>query len=170
MIIRKATIDDWSGISRVHVDCIQSAYKEIFPSEILDNFTYVSREKRWKKDLPNTIKKGTMTYVAQDQTGEIIGFTLGGTMRDPRLRIGYLGEIYGLYVHPKYQKQGIGKKLFTSISHYFTSLEFPSLAVWTFDSHSSEDFFQHLGGKKIYDKKTTIGGKELKENAYGWDI
>ncbi len=169
MIIRQAKVDDWKGISRVHVDCMHSAYQEILPSDIINKFTYKDREKRWQKDLPNSIRGGTMNFVAVDQQGEIVGFALGGTMRDPRLRIKYTGEIYGLYVHPEAQGQGYGTKLFESVAQHLASLHHSSIALWTFKDHQSCSFYKYLGGEEVYEKNTIIAGKEMKECAYGWD-
>lgn len=169
MIIRKATVDDYKGISRVHVDCMHSAYQDILPTEVLNKFTYSEREKRWQKDLPNTIKGGTMNFVAEDKNGEIVGFALAGTMRDARLRIKYTGEIYAIYVLPDAQGQGIGKKLFHVASQHLAAMHHTSAALWTFKNHSSCSFFTSLGGEEVYDKNTTIAGKELKECAFGWD-
>ncbi|QOY35401.1 N-acetyltransferase family protein [Anaerobacillus isosaccharinicus] len=168
-MIRRANKDDWKGISRVHVDCMHSAYQGVLPAATLDKFTYIDREKRWQNDLPNSIRGGTMNYVAVDKNGEIVGFALAGTMRDPRLRIKYTGEIYGIYVHPEAQGQGFGKKLFESVTEHLVSHHHTSIALWTFNEHSSCNFFEHLGGINVYEKTNVITGKELEECAYGWD-
>ncbi|MBU9713049.1 GNAT family N-acetyltransferase [Evansella tamaricis] len=169
MIIRKAKSDDWKGIARVHVDCMHTAYQGVLPPEILDKFTYDNREKRWKNDLPKAIRRGTMTYVVEDQQGAIVGFALGGTMRDPRLRIRYIGEVYGIYVHPQVQNEGIGKKLLESVAEYFSTLDFPTMALWTIKELPSCPIFEKLGAENVYEKKTVIGGKTLEEIAYGWE-
>lgn len=168
-MIRKASAMDWKGIARVHADCILSAYEGILPPETLQNFSYNNREKRWEHDLPKTISGGTMNYVAENEQGAIVGFALGGTMRDPRLRIRYSGEIYGIYVHPSYQHQGLGKKLFTSVIDHLASLHHSKVALWTFKDSPSTSFFASLGGEEVYEKNTTIGGKQLTEVAYGWE-
>ncbi|WP_416150724.1 N-acetyltransferase family protein [Salipaludibacillus sp. HK11] len=169
MIIRKAKLDDWKGIARVHVDCLHSAYQGTLPSSVLDKFTYTDREKRWEKDLSKSTSGGTMTYVVEDKNDEIVGFALGGTMRDARLRIKYTGECYGIYVHPDKQGQGLGKKLFESVAQHIASLHHSSMGLWTFKHHESASFYKHLGGEEIYEKNTTIAGKELEESAFGWD-
>lgn len=169
MIIRKAVIDDYEGIAKVHVDSFQSAYADLLPSETLTKFTYENRAMRWKKDLPNALTGGTMTFVAEDKDGKIVGFALGGTMRDARLRLGYIGEVYGIYIHPDAEGQGLGKKLLESVAQHLASQDFPSMGLWTFHEHPSCRFFEGLGGKQIYNKQTTIAGKVLKEVAYGWD-
>jgi len=169
LIIRQANEEDWKGIARVHVDSLHSSYQNTLPTEVLNKFTYTDRENRWKKDLPKSISGGTMTYVVEDKNSEIVGFALGGTMRDARLRINYIGELYGLYVHPDAQGQGYGKKLLESVAQHLSSVHFSSMALWTFENLESSSFFKHLGGKQVYKKNTTIAGKELVEEAYGWD-
>ncbi|SER40124.1 GNAT family N-acetyltransferase [Salipaludibacillus aurantiacus] len=168
MQIRKASVDDAKGIARVNVDCWKSAYKHVLPSHIINKLTYSDREERWKKNLPDSTSGGTMTFVAEDQNGEIIGFALGGTMRDPRLRIKYTGELYALYVSPEFQGRGIGRKLFDSVIHHLSSLRHSSVALWVFEDLHSCTFYTHLGGEQIYHKKTTVGGKTLNELAFGW--
>ncbi|WP_179298787.1 GNAT family N-acetyltransferase [Evansella halocellulosilytica] len=169
MIIRQATTDDWKGIAHVHVDCTHTAYQGILPSTILKKFTYSDREKRWQKDLPKSTSGGTRTFVAVNHQDEIVGFALAGTMRDPRLRIKYTGEIYGIFVHPEVQGEGLGRKLFESVTQYLASIHHSSIALWTFKGHESTSFFKHLCGVEVYEKETTIAGKELKECAFGWD-
>ncbi|MDG5787077.1 GNAT family N-acetyltransferase [Evansella sp. AB-P1] len=169
MKIRQASSDDWKGIARVHVDCIHSDYEGILPPSVIEKFTYKNREDRWQKDLPKTISGGTMNYVVENNHNEIVGFALGGTMRDPRLRIGYTGELYGIYIHPDIQGQGFGRKLFESVAQNIIDLRHSAMAVWTFKNHPSCSFFNALNGKEVYEKKTTIAGKELNECAFGWD-
>lgn len=168
-MIRKANIDDWKGISRVHVDCMHSAYQGVLPAATLEKFTYNDRETRWQKNLPNSIRGGTMNFVALDKNDEIVGFALAGTMRDPRLRIKYTGEVYGIYVHPEAQGQGFGRKLFEAVIGHLVTHHHSSIALWTFNKHSSNSFFEHLCGTNVYEKKTVIAEKELEECAYGWD-
>ncbi|PYZ95037.1 GNAT family N-acetyltransferase [Salipaludibacillus keqinensis] len=169
MNIRKATVEDAKGMARVHVDCWRSAYEGILPSDLLNNLSYKDREQRWIKNIPLSTSGGSMTFVVENEEGKIVGFALGGTMRDARLRMKYTGELYGLYVHPNNQQKGFGKKLFESVVHHLVSLHHSSIALWTFKGHHSCSFYNHLGGEKVYDKKTTIGGTELTEWAYGWD-
>ncbi|RXI96194.1 GNAT family N-acetyltransferase [Anaerobacillus alkaliphilus] len=169
-MIRQAQADDFKGIARVHVDCIHTGYQAILPTDTIEKFTYSSREQRWENDLPKTISGGTMNFVAVDEQGKIIGFALGGTMRDPRLRIAYTGEIYGIYIHPNAQGKGIGKQLFKAVTEHLLSLHHTSIALWNFKEHHSCNFFKHLDGKEVYEKSTVIGGKELLECAYGWEF
>lgn len=169
MIIRQAHVDDWKGIARVHVDSLHASYQDTLPLDVLNKFTYADREKRWQKDLPKSISGGTMTYVVEDKNREIVGFALSGTMRDARLKMKYTGEVYGLYVHPDAQGQGFGRKLFESVAQHLASVHFSSIALWTFENLESCSFFKHLGGVQVYEKSTTIAGKQLVEYAYGWD-
>ncbi|ADU30592.1 GCN5-related N-acetyltransferase [Evansella cellulosilytica DSM 2522] len=169
MMIRQATVNDWKGIAKVQVDSMREAYKNHFPAKVIDNMNYLDRENRWQNDLPKTISGGTMNYVVVNEKDIIIGFALGGTMRDPRLRIKYTGELYGIYLVPELQGQGFGKKLLESVAYHLASQHHNSMALWTLKPHNSCFFFERMQGKEVYEKNTMIGGKELKECAYGWD-
>jgi GNAT superfamily N-acetyltransferase len=168
MNIRRATADDYSGIARVHVDNWLNTYKEIFPAEVLNTWTYETREVRWKKSLPKALSGGTMTFVAEER-GTILAFALAGTMRDARLRMRYTGEIYGVFVHPEHQGRGLGRKLFEACAEHLLSFDHARAALWTLENNPDRDFFEIVGGKKVYDAPDEIGGRSYTKVAYGWD-
>jgi len=43
MIIRKAKLDDATGIAKVHVDSWRTTYKGIIPDDFLNNLSYEQR-------------------------------------------------------------------------------------------------------------------------------
>ena len=103
--IRKADLTDTKGIAKVHVESWKTTYADIVPDEYLNNLTYENREKIWINNIPNG-----GVYVAENNEGEIVGFSSGGKERSGKYN-GFDGELYAIYILKDYQGQGIGKAL-----------------------------------------------------------
>src|SRR3712207_4561798 len=95
MRIREARPTDAPAIARVHVDSWRTTYPGIFPDEVLAGLSYAEREAMWTKIFADTTVRG-FRYVAEDDTGEILGFAAGGPelTGDPQ----YTGQLYAIYL------------------------------------------------------------------------
>src|SRR5437762_14336358 len=108
--IREATHADIPAIARVHVDSWRTTYKGILPDHILAGLTYEERERLWDRILSEgNLDAGVFCYVAEDESGEVIGFASGGPERTGDAD--YKGEINVIHVRQAYQGQGIGHRL-----------------------------------------------------------
>lgn len=104
--------------------------------------------------------------VAENDSGEIIGFANGGKERTGD-RI-YKGELHAIYILEAYQRQGIGYKLTLFAVDKLSELGFDSLLVWVLADNPACRFYEHIGGQKVYEKQIKRGKIMLKEIAYGW--
>ena len=168
MQIREADVKDAPGIAKVHVDNWISTYYDVFPAHVFETWTYKNREERWKKSLPEAVSGGTRTYVAEEE-GKIAAFALAGTTRDARLRMRYTGEFYGIYVHPDFQRQGLGRKLLESCAEHLASQGHKRAALWVIENNKEQPFFEKMGGEVVYEAPVEIGGNNYKNIAYGWE-
>ncbi|MEM5594184.1 hypothetical protein AAHH67_24905 [Niallia circulans] len=100
MIIRKAKDEDAKRIAKVHVDSWRTTYKGIVPDLFLERLNYEEREEIWKKAIPT----GSV-FVAENETGEIIGFANGGKERSGQYP-GYVGELYAIYLWKPFKDKG----------------------------------------------------------------
>ena len=166
MHIRLAQLDDADGMAHVHVDSWRAAYQGIVPDEHLASLSYGQRAERWRSNLTTPATPGTFVYVAVNDAGRIIGFGGGGPERggDPN----YRGELYALYLHPDYFRQGIGTQLTQTIAARLIEMGLSSMLVWVLAQNPSRQFYEALGGKYLYEKPIEIGGANLIEVAYGW--
>ena len=87
MQIRRANFDDVKGIAKVHVDSWQTTYKGVFPDEFLAKLSYEQRENLWKNNLEEQ-----QVYVAENDSGEIVGFSVGGKERTGEYKK-FIGEL-----------------------------------------------------------------------------
>ena len=164
-VIRPAQTDDASAIARVHVDTWRTTYTGIIPDEHLSNLSYDRAQANWFGYLSNP-ESETHAFVAEDETGQLVGFASGGPLRE---RLGnYDGELYVLYVLRPFQGMGYGKLLVSRVAHDLTSRGYHSLVIWVLKENPACRFYERLGGWQIAEKAIEIGGKELIDVAYVW--
>lgn len=166
MVVREASLDDAPAIARVHVDTWRTTYRGIVPESVLANLSYEKRENSWVKMLSNAAENNHFIYVAEDEAGQIVGFADGGAERDKDPI--YKGELYAIYILKAYQRQGIGRRLNLSVVEKLFQAGFHSILVWVLADNPACQFYEALGGQKVYQKQIEIGGVMLDEVAYGW--
>ena len=142
--IRTLTEADIDAVAEVHVRTWQSAYAAIIPAEVLDALDpTVWAERRRQSGPPPT----GQTLVADDD-GTVIGFAAFGPRRiQPGTEYDFTeGELYAIYVNPRYQHKGAGKRLFAAARAALTEAGFPVLRLWVLEeNHPARRFYEHLG-------------------------
>ncbi|WP_456271001.1 N-acetyltransferase family protein [Bacillus sp. AK031] len=162
MKIRNATAEDVKSIARVHVESWWTTYKDIVPNEYLQSLTYEAREQLWEQAIP----KGHV-FAAENENGQVVGFACGGKERTGDYP-DYRGEIYAIYLLEEYQKQGFGTELIRAVVRHLQENQLNSMLIWVMDGNEAAFFYKALGGLKIDSTVCEIGGRRLKETAYGW--
>lgn len=104
--IRVATADDAPGIGRVHVDSWRTTYAGIIKAETLANLSYERSAERNRTFMAQG-EAGLHHFVAEDETGRIVGFALGDRARGEVP--GFDGELYGIYLFKESHGQGLGR-------------------------------------------------------------
>lgn len=163
--IRRATVNDSTGIAHVQVDSYRTAYAGIFSPAYLEHFTYEEQAQDWYDWMMN--KPRDLIYVAQSEVGEIVGYALG---RPGRTAIEpYDCELLALHVCQEFQQQGIGKRLMVKMAEQFREQGCVSMILWVLSKNPARAFYEHLGGKLIGERETEVGeGEKAIELAYGW--
>jgi ribosomal protein S18 acetylase RimI-like enzyme len=126
IVIRPATLDDAPAIALIQVETWQTAYRGVVADDFLDQMSVEDRTTRWSEVLQ---KPNTITFVAESDGEQIIGFANGGPERDGRGD--FQGELCGLYVHPDWQRQGLGKRLVAEFARWLLTSGQESMIVWT---------------------------------------
>ena len=165
MLIREAQSTDAAAIAKVDVDSWRTTYASVVPKDVLANLSYEGRERSWR-DVLSEHSSTHYVYVAEDDRGSIMGFASGGPEREGDTV--YKGELYTLYLLEQYQRRGIGRQLTLAVVTRLLQEGFRSMLVWVLSENPACRFYEALGGKRIYEKNLTIGGKELVGVAYGW--
>lgn len=163
--IREAKPADARGMARVHVDSWRSAYHGIMPADYLAGLSYDSRESWWEQVL--TTERPVMNLVAETGSGDIVG--LAGTGPERQGNPTYRAELYVIYLLSEYQRQGLGRRLFSAVVQWLLGGGFNSLLVWVLeDNREACRFYESVGGREIGRQTITIGDADLVEVSYGW--
>lgn len=165
MNIRKAEITDAEAITNVHVKTWQSAYRGLISDEILDNIDYNKRYNLWN-DVLSEDKEDSFLYVAEVNE-KIVGFLSGGPSRTEDMD--YKGEIYGFYILPVYQRQGIGQELFNRAVKFFLNRNINSMLIWVLKDNPAINFYKKMGGKRLQKADIEISGERYTEISFGWE-
>lgn len=105
-------------------------------------------------------------FVAEDESGRIVGFADGGRERsgDPV----YDGELYAIYLLQDYQQKGIGRQLFQHVVQHLVKSKFHGMLIWVLADNPSRHFYESMGGLPVRELEIEIAGKRLQEVGYGW--
>ena len=164
MKIRKATIQDAKGIGKVHVDSWRTTYKNIVPTDFLNNLSYEQRTHLWENHL---LDETIYVLVAENERGEIIGFTSASKREtNPVPNSNYLDTLYLL---EEYHGTGVGKQLFKEIFIYFNQKNYEKIFVEVLAENKTRYFYEHFGAKFLKSIEIKIGGKILEELVYEWN-
>lgn len=162
MQIRRAVMGDAYAVAKVQVDTWDSTYRGIVPEAYLEEMTYDNREEKWRY----IIEKG-MVFVAENDSGEIVGFSSGGPERSEELD-DYDAELYAIYIREEDQRKGVGRMLITPVVQELMDRGMTSMVVAVLSENPFRHFYEALGAKRIDRMKVDISGKVLDEWIYGW--
>lgn len=165
--IRPAAIEDVPGMAAVRVITWQKAYAGIVPAEYLNQLSIERNIEGWRKSLFLQPDPNDVCFVAENETGQIIGFAIGGAERDGDPV--YHAEIFAIYILPEYHRQGVGRRLVKCSVEALQQKGFSNLLIWALSANPNVKFYENLGGRPMRRKEQEIGGKVLPETGFAWD-
>ena len=135
-----AEITHAKALAELHVRAWQKAYKNIVTQEIMNSF---SIEKRTEAFTEAIVKKTEQTYVYMLDKA-VAGFVTYGKCRDSD--VNNTGEIWGIYLNPKFWRKGIGTKLANWTMNNLKRSGFEKVVLWVFkDNLPSRKFYESIG-------------------------
>ncbi len=164
MRIKRAQLNDASGIAKVHVDSWRTTYKHIMPVEFLNTLSYEQRTDLWKR---NIAENADYVVVAESSNGQIIGF--GTASKRKTNTVENSGDLTSIYLLEEYQGQGIGKMLLKDLFLRFRQLKYEKIFVEVLEENNTRYFYEYYGAKKVKAVEFEIGGVKLKELVYEWE-
>jgi len=165
MRIRDAGPADIPAIARVVVDTWRTTYRGILPDEVLANLSYAQREQVWTRALANQ-ENPPAVYVAETETGAVVGVASGGRTEPPDPRYG--GELAAIYILDAHQGHGLGHRLIAAVAQQLAERGRHGLLVWVLADNPACRFYERLGGRRVYEKPIEMGGATLLLAGYGW--
>jgi ribosomal protein S18 acetylase RimI-like enzyme len=102
------------------------------------------------------------------QTDEVVAFAWWREASEPENTLG--GEIQALYVLPKRQRQGFGRRLMAHTARRMAGTGLESCHLWVFEENqAARRFYMALGGRLIDHGWETLGERRVPRVAYAWD-
>jgi GNAT superfamily N-acetyltransferase len=163
--IREAKIGDAENIARVRVDSWRTTYRGLLEDEYLETMTPDQYVHMWRNIIASAGTQG-YPYVAESNSGRIVGFALGGTDRNGSQV--YNAELYAIYLLEGFQGEGIGRQLVRRLAQRLLEEGYRSMRVWVLAKNPARAFYESLGGEYLYQKTILLGGENYAEVAYGW--
>jgi GNAT superfamily N-acetyltransferase len=168
MIIREAKTEDAAPIARVIVDTWRSTYVGIVPQHYLDSLSFKLLTDRWQGRLADTDKiwPGWSIFVAENDTGKVVGFAGGGPSQDHGLD--FTAELGFIYLLKSCQRQGTGRLLLTTVALKLKEQGHNNMLVWVFSANPNRAFYEALGAHAVVERYIDKYEGHLAETAYGW--
>jgi ribosomal protein S18 acetylase RimI-like enzyme len=140
--VRKAKVEDASGIAFVHVRSWQVAYRGHMPDEFLDGLDVEKRTNMWRE---LTQDPGKIIFVAEDSESNIEGFSALGPSRDADTNPS-TAEVSAIYVHPEKWRKGIGRALLSASLDQVRKCEFDKVTLWVLEANQrARSFYESFG-------------------------
>lgn len=159
--LRQARPSDAADLARIYIESWQDTYPGILPHGLLGAMSLKRHTARWR----NTIRGGSVLVAEADKDG-VIGLASLGPARDGGL--GLDGEIYTLYVDPAFLGLGTGTALLHGAFAAMKERKFSSCLVWSHARNNARFFYEAMGGLKVAERTTRMGGAPVPEIAFGW--
>lgn len=164
-LIRRARPEDVPALAWVRSASWRDAYRGIIPDRSLARTAELdlARMRRAVGDR----RWGQVVWCVHDPDGTVFGYTWSGPQVD-RTLAPFLGEIYELYLHPAWQRRGIGQRL---LAHTIWDLVARGLnppMLWVLAENTARDFYASCNATLLGQRRVDVGGRITAKLAYGW--
>lgn len=141
ILIRPATNDDKANVARVHVRSWQVGYRDLLPSDYLDQLDPRVREAHYTFEEDDPTSPRTIVAV---EYGSVLGFATFGVSRDADSA--NKGEVLALYVDPDSWGQGVGRTLISSARTHLREMSFTAASLWVLYGNQRAMHFYETDG------------------------
>lgn len=169
-MIRVATTADIPIIAGLHIEGWKAAYGGLVDQAYLDGLSLDKRINDWT----GWMSSGETEVLLAQRDGQPAGWIAYGRTQTPPpgsspIRPTHSAEIYGIYLHPDYWRQGIGGELLSKAAENLKNRKHVTLCLWVLEGNKrGVSFYEKMGGQRIGKKMVTIGPSNLREICYGW--
>jgi GNAT superfamily N-acetyltransferase len=167
--IRAAAADDAEAIAELHVTAWRESYAGLMQDHVLAALSVPDRTARWHRILAQPASEG-VTFVAEEDTGRLLGFSSCGPQRTPQLAsLGFAGEFSALYILRRAQREGLGTALMRAAARRLAEHGHRSAALWVLrDNLPARNFYEQLCGVPVLECEDHDGDHAGAHTAYGW--
>lgn len=158
--VRPARSRDAAALAALHEATWRHAYSGLIPHRPLRAMLERRGEAWWARAIGNGA-----SILVMDFGGEVVGYATLGRNRTPALLAD--GEVYELYLLPRFQGLGFGRRLFEAARLLLRARGMPRVAVWALsDNEGAVRFYRAVGGFDVAAGSETFDGVTLAKTAF----
>ena len=151
--IRDAGIEDASGIAKVNYSTWLHTFRGLIPDSELDTLNVNSLTDQWREEL-SIVGSRSVTLIALDDEFVIAysRFYPSADADEDQTRVATIGS---MYVSPKYQRRGVGRKLEEAVLVAAKERDFMVATLHVLSANQrAREFYENLGWEN--DSNTNI--------------
>ena len=166
--VRPARPGDAAAIARVQAVTWRTAYREVLPLAVLDEWDEAAVESSWREAVTAPPTPGHGVLVAVDR-GEVVGFAAYGPAEsspgEPPSPDGPVTELATLLVEPRWGRRGHGSRLLAAVSDLARGTSAGRLVTWLPEADRvSAGFLESAGWDRDgWARTLDTGGEPLRE-------
>jgi GNAT superfamily N-acetyltransferase len=142
--LRPMRADDADNVAALHATSWRSAYRGMLTDDFLDNQVVADRQAVWHERFQGPATDSAFGIVAEDATGQLIGFTYVLLHHDPV----WGSLIDNLHVHPAHKGGGIGRRLLQAVATQLGPEHTHPCFLWVLDANEpAKRFYARLGAE-----------------------
>lgn len=153
--IRLATVADAEAVAAVRRASWFAAYSGIIDMAVIDRVTAPSDADQMRVRFKS--RPGQKVLVAvSDEDAAVLGFASYGPEREPggatwppvsaAGAAGHSGELYALYVHPRWWSTGTGRELMARVLQRLTRDRYRDVTLWVLEQNARARRFYEIAG------------------------
>lgn len=143
--VRAATTTDSAQVAAVFLRCWKLSYADLLSATALDFYDAESAGRLWQRLLA---RSGTIDRIMVAGVGPDVGDGPAGTRGRVAAvsRVERSGYLASLYVDPRVQGTGLGRRLITEAEMYWTGNDVEIARLWVFaENHRARSFYERCG-------------------------
>lgn len=151
-----------AAIGEIVTESWQYTFRDLLPQDFLLSITPDAQKARHER----TFARNNVHYRIASKIGEVVGFASWGPSRDPSFAMPY--EIYALYLRPKFERQGFGRLLLSSVTSHVSSLGGSGLYLTALALNPNRAFYVRLGGVEANAPTIQLGDVSYGQVGFVW--
>lgn len=163
--IIKPNLEDSLEITELIKEAWNTAYSGIISNDYLKNMDVEKISKSWKEG----IEKNKNNIFVYKENNKILGVIRFGKAEGFNTK--NVGEIFVLYVKPEEKRKGIGTQLLDFAKDKLIKSGYNKMIIWCLKGNNQgTNFYKKHGGDKIKERDYIVGGINVREEGYIFNL